>query len=84
MSKRVIAVPAPEEGVSALDDGFITDRGIGREMAVHEDLAAPVGIDVFFAGPHSPWMQPSKRLQRHPSSQRRQGLGPLDLLSRRP
>jgi IS30 family transposase len=26
-------------------------------MARHDDLAGAVGIDVFFAEPHSPWMQ---------------------------
>jgi IS30 family transposase len=31
----------------------------GTEMARHDDLAAAVGIDVFFAEPHSPWMRPS-------------------------
>jgi IS30 family transposase len=29
----------------------------GREMARHEDLAAAVGLDVFFAEPHSPWLR---------------------------
>jgi transposase, IS30 family len=31
----------------------------GTEMARHPDLAAAVGIDVFFAEPHSPWMRPT-------------------------
>jgi IS30 family transposase len=31
----------------------------GTEMARHEDLAAAVGIAVFFAEPHSPWQRPS-------------------------
>ncbi|EQD72635.1 Integrase catalytic region, partial [mine drainage metagenome] len=31
----------------------------GREMARHDDLADAVGIDVFFAEPHSPWMRPT-------------------------
>lgn len=31
----------------------------GTEMARHEDLAAAVGIGVFFAEPHSPWQRPS-------------------------
>ena len=31
----------------------------GTEMARHPDLASAVGIDVFFAEPHSPWMRPS-------------------------
>jgi IS30 family transposase len=31
----------------------------GTEMARHDDLAAAVGIDVFFAEPHSPWQRPS-------------------------
>jgi len=31
----------------------------GTEMARHGDLAAAVGIDVYFAEPHSPWMRPS-------------------------
>jgi len=31
----------------------------GTELARHEDLAAAVGIGVFFAEPHSPWQRPS-------------------------
>ena len=31
----------------------------GTEMARHDDLAGAVGIDVFFAEPHSPWQRPS-------------------------
>jgi IS30 family transposase len=31
----------------------------GSEMARHLDLADAVGIDVFFAEPHSPWMRPT-------------------------
>jgi IS30 family transposase len=31
----------------------------GTELARHGDLAAAVGIDVFFAEPHSPWQRPS-------------------------
>lgn len=31
----------------------------GTEMARHPDLADAVGIDVFFAEPHSPWMRPT-------------------------
>lgn len=31
----------------------------GREMARHHDLAQMVGIDVFFAEPHSPWQRPT-------------------------
>ena len=31
----------------------------GREMSAHHDLAALVGIDVFFAEPHSPWQRPT-------------------------
>jgi len=31
----------------------------GTEMARHGDLAAAVGIGVFFAEPHSPWQRPS-------------------------
>ncbi|MFV0260170.1 MAG: IS30 family transposase [Acidimicrobiales bacterium] len=31
----------------------------GSEMARHADLAATVGIDVFFAEPHSPWQRPT-------------------------
>jgi IS30 family transposase len=31
----------------------------GTEMARHDDLAGAVGIEVFFAEPHSPWMRPS-------------------------
>jgi IS30 family transposase len=31
----------------------------GREMARHRDLAALVGIDVFFADAHSPWQRPT-------------------------
>jgi len=31
----------------------------GREMACHRDLAELVGIDVFFANPHSPWERPT-------------------------
>ena len=31
----------------------------GTELARHEDLAVAVGIDVFFAEPHSPWQRPS-------------------------
>jgi IS30 family transposase len=28
-------------------------------MACHEDLDSAVGIDVYFADPHSPWQRPS-------------------------
>ena len=31
----------------------------GTEMAHHNDLAGAVGIDVYFAEPHSPWQRPS-------------------------
>jgi len=31
----------------------------GREMAAHTDLAALVGIDVYFANPHAPWERPT-------------------------
>ena len=31
----------------------------GTETARHDDLAAAVGIGVFFAEPHSPWMRPT-------------------------
>lgn len=31
----------------------------GSEMARHAQLAATVGIDVYFAEPHSPWMRPT-------------------------
>lgn len=31
----------------------------GSEMARHADLAATVGIDVYFADPHSPWQRPT-------------------------
>jgi IS30 family transposase len=31
----------------------------GTEMARHDDLAGAVGIDVFFAEPHSPWLRPT-------------------------
>jgi IS30 family transposase len=31
----------------------------GSEMARHADLAATVGIDVYFAEPHSPWQRPT-------------------------
>lgn len=31
----------------------------GREMARHRDLADMVGVDVFFAEPHSPWQRPT-------------------------
>jgi IS30 family transposase len=31
----------------------------GTEMAHHDDLASAVGIDVFFAEPHSPWLRPT-------------------------
>lgn len=31
----------------------------GREMARHRDLEGAVGIDVFFADPHSPWLRPT-------------------------
>jgi len=31
----------------------------GTEMARHGDLASAVGIDVFFADPHSPWLRPT-------------------------
>jgi IS30 family transposase len=29
----------------------------GREMTCHVDLAAAVGLDIFFAEPHSPWLR---------------------------
>jgi IS30 family transposase len=29
----------------------------GREMACQDELAAAVGLDVFFAEPHSPWQR---------------------------
>lgn len=29
----------------------------GTEMARHRDLASAVGIDAFFAEPHSPWLR---------------------------
>lgn len=31
----------------------------GGEMACHDQLAERVGIDVFFADPHSPWQRPT-------------------------
>lgn len=31
----------------------------GREMARHDDLAAIMGIDVYFCEPHKPWQRPS-------------------------
>ena len=31
----------------------------GTEMARHDGLASAVGIDVFFAEPHSPWLRPT-------------------------
>lgn len=29
----------------------------GREMTLHEDVAAAAGLDVFFCDPHSPWQR---------------------------
>ncbi len=44
----------------------------GTELARHGDLAAAVGIDVFFAAPHSPWQRPSTA---HFSGQLRRYVG---------
>lgn len=63
----------------------------GTELARHEDLAAAVGIDVFFAEPHSPWQRPSNE---HFNGQLRRYVGKgtdlsvysqqdLDVISRR-
>lgn len=38
MSKKVIADPSPEEWVSALDDGFVTDRPIEHSSRRFEIL----------------------------------------------
>jgi transposase, IS30 family len=42
-------VPAPLRKTLTWDQG--------REMACHHELAAAVGLDVFFAEPHSPWQR---------------------------
>ena len=57
----------------------------GTEMARHEDLAAATGLEVFFADPHSPWQRPSnEHFNGTAPSLRRQGHGPVGLLSKGP